>query len=112
MKSFSERCYNLLRKVPRGKVTTYKALAHALHTRAYRAVGRAMNKNPHAPIVPCHRVINSDGRLGGFASGLQNKISLLKKEGVEIKNNSIDLKKFGYSFNQEFLFHSTSPRKG
>ncbi|MEN9626643.1 MAG: hypothetical protein RL557_971 [archaeon] len=99
LKNFNQRCYELLKKVPRGKVTTYKALAHALHTRAYRAVGNAMNKNPYAPFVPCHRVINSDGRLGGFATGLSKKILLLKKEGVAIKNNVIDLKRFGYDFN-------------
>ena len=98
LKNFNERCYELLKKVPRGKVTTYKALAHALHTRAYRAVGRAMNKNPYAPVVPCHRVINSDGKLGGFATGLPKKILLLKKERIEIKNNKIDLKKFGWFF--------------
>ena len=97
-KSFNERCYSLLRKVPRGKVTTYKALALALKTKAYRAVGNAMNKNPYAPQVPCHRVINSNGKLGGFATGLNNKIKLLKEEGVEIKGNVIDLKK--YEFNK------------
>ena len=54
--TFSERCYKLLLKVPKGKVTTYRDLAHALDTKAYRAVGQAMNRNPRAPIVPCHRV--------------------------------------------------------
>ncbi|MEK6818918.1 MAG: MGMT family protein [Nanoarchaeota archaeon] len=99
-KSFNERCYTLLRKVPIGKVTTYKSLALALNTKAYRAVGNAMNKNPYAPQVPCHRVINSNGKLGGFATGLNNKIKLLKEEGVEIKDNSIDLKKFEFKFNK------------
>ncbi len=118
-KSFNERCYDLLRKVPKGKVTTYKELAHALNTGAYRAVGNAMrrnpysflrpvkskknqdfpvNKNPYAPEVPCHRVVNADGRLGGFASGLPKKIAMLKKEGVEIVNDKIDLNKFGHRF--------------
>ena len=97
--SFNSRCYNLLRKVPKGKVTTYKALANALNTKAYRAVGNAMNKNPYAPVVPCHRVINSNGELGGFASGLDNKIKMLKSENVVIgKNNKIDLDKYGFYF--------------
>jgi len=87
-----------LRKVPKGKVTTYKALANELGTAAYRAVGNAMNKNPHAPKTPCHRVINADGRLGGFASGLENKKKLLKAEGVKIENEKIDLDKYGYFF--------------
>ena len=98
MKSFNERCYKLLRKVPRGKVTTYKALAEALGTKAYRAVGNAMNKNPHAPEVPCHRVIKSDGEIGGFASGTDKKMALLIKEGIEVKDNRINLEKFGHIF--------------
>ncbi len=88
-KSFSEQCYALLRKVPKGKITTYKALANALGTKAYRAVGTAMNKNPYAPQIPCHRVINSDGKIGGFASGTKNKIELLKQEGIPIKDGKV-----------------------
>ncbi len=95
--NFNDKCYALLRKVPRGKVTTYKAIAHALGTNAYRAVGNAMNKNPYAPLIPCHRVIASNGSLGGFASGIKNKIKLLKQESVEIKNNRIDLKKHAFT---------------
>ena len=75
--NFSEKCYALLRKVPAGKVTTYRDLAHALKTKAYRAVGNAMNKNPHAPEVPCHRVINTNGKLGGYAHGIKKKIQIL-----------------------------------
>jgi len=52
MKTFSGQIYDLLRTVPRGRVTTYKLLAHTLGTRAYRAVGQAMRKNPYAPEVP------------------------------------------------------------
>ncbi|OGJ13135.1 cysteine methyltransferase [Candidatus Pacearchaeota archaeon RBG_16_35_8] len=93
-KSFNERCYSILKKVPRGKVTTYKEIARALHSNGYRAVGNAMNKNPYAPRVPCHRVISSDGTVGGFASGPKNKIRMLEKEGIEIVNGKINLKKF------------------
>jgi len=57
-KSFSESCYELLKKVPKGKVTTYKILAEKIGTKAYRAVGTSMNKNPFAPKVQCHRVVN------------------------------------------------------
>lgn len=98
MKSFNERCYALLRRVPKGKVTTYKALAQALNTRAYRAVGNAMNKNPYAPHVPCHRVVNANGSLGGFASGLAAKKRLLESEGVEVRNGKIDLSLYGHVF--------------
>lgn len=94
MTSFNEKCYSLLRKVPRGKITTYKEIARALKTKAYRAVGNAMNKNPYAPMVACHRVINSDGSIGGFASGTKTKIKMLKAEGIEIKENKVDLGKY------------------
>lgn len=98
MESFRDKIYKKASKVPRGRVTTYRALARAIGSKAYRAVGTAMNKNPHWPKVPCHRVINSDGRVGGFASGQKKKIVLLRKEGVEIINGKIDLKKFEYKF--------------
>jgi methylated-DNA-[protein]-cysteine S-methyltransferase len=52
MKTFSDKAYDLLRKVPEGRVTTYKEIAHALETRAYRGVGQAMKRNPYAPDVP------------------------------------------------------------
>jgi methylated-DNA-[protein]-cysteine S-methyltransferase len=93
-KSFNERCYAVLVKVPHGKVTTYKAIAKKLHSKAYRAVGNAMNKNPYSPKVPCHRVIKSNGEVGGFASGTKKKIEMLRKEGIEIKNERIDLKRY------------------
>lgn len=100
MKSFNERCYEILKKVPKGKVTTYGEIARRLKTKAYRAVGNAMNKNPYSFIdkgnVPCHRVVGSDGSLTGFAHGLKKKTEMLKKEGIEIKNGKVDLKKYMY----------------
>lgn len=96
MKSFTEKCYSVLKKVPSGKVTTYKEIAFALKSKGYRAVGNAMNKNPYSPRVPCHRVVKSDGKVGGFFSGQKKKIEMLKKEGVEIINGKIDLRKYLY----------------
>ncbi len=87
---FQEACYRLLRQVPRGRITTYKAIAEALGSKAYRAVGSAMNKNPYAPSTPCHRVVNSNGSIGGFASGQGNKKFLLKNEGVTIRHGIIE----------------------
>lgn len=99
-KSFNEKCYDILRHVPKGKVTTYKEIANKLNTKAYRAVGNAMNKNPYAPEVPCHRVINSNGFVGGFAHGAKDKIEMLRKEGVEIDDfGYIDLDKYLHKFN-------------
>ena len=74
-------------------------IAEKLGTKAYRAVGTALNKNPNAPTVPCHRVINSDGGLCGYSKGLKEKIKLLKKENINIKNNKIvNLKKVLFDF--------------
>ena len=87
--SFNERVWELCAKIPRGKVTTYQELAHALGTKAYRAVGNALNKNPHAPVVPCHRVVKSDGRIGGFFGGCAAKEKLLAREGITVTSGSI-----------------------
>lgn len=87
--SFNQRCYQLLRQVPAGRVTTYKDIAEALGTKAFQAVGRAMNQNPNPVEVPCHRVVNSDGRLGGYAFGSERKQALLEAEGVSIQSGKI-----------------------
>jgi methylated-DNA-[protein]-cysteine S-methyltransferase len=86
---FTEKVYNITKRIPKGKISTYGEIAKALNSKAYQAVGSALHKNPYAPIVPCHRVINSNGKIGGFASGTENKIKLLKEEGIKIKNNKI-----------------------
>lgn len=97
--SFNEKCYEVLKGVPRGKVTTYGELARAVGVPgAARAVGNAMNKNPYAPEVPCHRVVGSNGKMVGFADGIDKKIKLLLAEGVEVKNRRVDLSKFMYKF--------------
>ncbi len=80
--------------IPRGKVTTYRLIAKKLKTNAYRAVGNACRNNPYAPRVPCHRVVKSDGTIGGFAgktSGktVQKKVELLRREGVQVKDGKI-----------------------
>lgn len=93
---FHHRVLAAASRIPRGKVATYKDIARAIgRPRAYRAVGNALNKNPHAPKVPCHRVVGAGGRLGGYAGGLKKKIALLRMEGVAVKRNRIDLKKYG-----------------
>lgn len=86
--NFNEKVYNLCKKIPKGYISTYKILANKLNTKAYRAVGRALNKNPYKN-VPCHRVISSSSHLYGFARGLKAKRKLLEKEGIKIKNNKV-----------------------
>jgi len=96
---FFQKVWKLTEKIPAGKVSTYKIIAEKLGCKAYRAVGNALNKNPYAPIVPCHRVVKSDGSVGGFASGTLKKIKLLKKEGIEINNKKIkNFEKFLFRF--------------
>jgi methylated-DNA-[protein]-cysteine S-methyltransferase len=89
MTPLAKRTYTLLKTVPAGRVTTYKALADALGTRAYRAIGQFMKHNPYAPAVPCHRVVSSDGTIGGFNGGITKKIRMLRMEGIKISKNSI-----------------------
>lgn len=94
MTALARRTYELLKTVPKGRVTTYKALARALGTKAYRTIGQFMRQNPYAPTVPCHRVVASDGTIGGFMGkrdglAIKKKIELLKNEGVTIKKNKI-----------------------
>ena len=88
--TFDERCYALLKQVPKGRVTTYKEIAQALDTKAYRAVGNAMNKNPYPKEeYPCHRVLKSNGLVGGYASGTEKKIEMLRAEGLEIRKEKV-----------------------
>lgn len=99
---FNDKVYRLCRKIPKGKVSTYKELANALGTKAYRAVGQAMRRNPYAPEVPCHRVVASDGSLGGFDgkwTTSRKKIALLKDEGVKVEKSKVkEFKKKIYRF--------------
>jgi len=84
---FQVKVWNYLIKIPRGQVKTYKQVAKAINRpKAARAVANACAKNPYAPKVPCHRVIRSDGTLGGFSSpgGTKTKKKMLKKEGFSI----------------------------
>jgi methylated-DNA-[protein]-cysteine S-methyltransferase len=79
-----------IKEITRGRVSTYAAIALSLgRPKATRAVGNALNKNPDAPVVPCHRVVCSDGRIGGYALGVEKKIELLKSEGIEIVNGRV-----------------------
>ena len=93
-KDFNKKCYEKISLIPRGMITTYSEIANSLNSNAYRAVGNAMAKNPNLISVPCHRVIRSDGSLGGYALGIDKKIQLLNTEGIIVKNNQVvDYKK-------------------
>ena len=79
-------------KIPKGKISTYKRIAEKVgRPRAYRAVATALRKNPLHPIVPCHRVVRSDGRFGGEEKRAENRRKLVMKEGIPIKNGRIKI---------------------
>ncbi len=81
MKTFQEKVYAVVKKIPKGKVLTYKQVAAKIgKPGAYRAVGNMLNKN-YDPAIPCHRVIRSDGKLGGYNRGNTAKMKKLKAEG-------------------------------
>jgi methylated-DNA-[protein]-cysteine S-methyltransferase len=85
-----EKVYKKLLEVPKGQVTTYAELAKAIGLEnGQRAIGRMMNKNPYPVIIPCHRVILSNGKIGGYAWGENVKVNMLSKEGVKIRNGKI-----------------------
>ena len=84
---FQLRVWAYLRKIPRGSVKTYSEVAKGIRKPlAVRAVANAIGKNPYAPKIPCHRVIKSDGSLGGYSGkgGVKTKRFLLKKEGIRL----------------------------
>jgi methylated-DNA-[protein]-cysteine S-methyltransferase len=96
MTKFQKKVYELVKKIPRGRVLTYKQVAVKLGcAKLARAVGNALNKNKDSE-VPCHRVIRSDGKIGGYNKGSLAKIRNLKREGIKIKNNKIFTERRGH----------------
>ena len=84
---FQKKVWNYIKKIPKGNVKTYKEVAIAIKTpKSARAVANACAKNPYAPKIPCHRVIRSDGDLGGYSGrgGVKKKLQLLRAEKVNI----------------------------
>ena len=84
---FQLKVWKYLKTIPKGQLRTYKDVAKAIkRPKAVRAVANAVGKNPYAPKIPCHRVIRSDGALGGYSGrgGIAQKLKLLKSEKVEI----------------------------
>ena len=87
---FQIKVWNEIKKIPKGSVRTYKEIAIAInHPKSYRAVANACKKNPYPIVIPCHRVLRSDGRIGGYfgKEKINEKINLLIKEGTLKKIN-------------------------
>lgn len=92
-----DKLWALLQKIPRGKVTTYGELAKMVNT-SPRAIGAMLHANPNMPTIPCHRVVMSDGRIGGYSKGVKKKVHLLQKEGVKVTKFKVDLDKHLFRF--------------
>ena len=81
-------------KIPKGKVSTYKRIAEKIgRPKAYRAVANALHKNPLWPVVPCHRVVGSDGSFGGAKKGAKERRKSVEKEGIPIEKGKVKLTK-------------------
>jgi methylated-DNA-[protein]-cysteine S-methyltransferase len=88
--NLEQKIYKKLLEVPKGNITTYGELAKAVGLKnGQRAVGKIMNKNPYPVIIPCHRVVMSTGKIGGYAYGENVKTKMLNDEGIEIQNGKI-----------------------
>ena len=98
--NLEQKVYKKLLEVPKGQITTYGELAKAVGLKnGQRIIGKIMNKNPYPVIVPCHRVVMSTGKVGGYAYGENIKTKMLNDEGIQIKNGKIlDLENRVYRF--------------
>lgn len=99
MSTLQSRVLELVERIPNGKVTTYAELARAIgKPRAWRAVANALARNPEPMRIPCHRVVRSDGGLGGYKLGVKLKGELLVREGIEIEVGRVNLGKHFFKF--------------
>ncbi len=96
MNEFQSRVLELTSRIPKGKVTTYREIARAMgKPRAYRAVANALRHNPYPIKIPCHRVVRSNGEVGGLGGsvtrGTRKKARMIAAEGVKIRDFKVDL---------------------
>lgn len=95
--NFDHKVYEVVMQIPKGYVMSYGQIGKKLNTKAYRAIGQALRRNPYAPEVPCHRVVRSDLTLGGFrgktkGSEIIAKRKMLEAEGVVFNKNKVSSK--------------------
>lgn len=104
-KSFRQKVYEVVKQISVGKVLTYQDVAKlAGSPGASRAVGSAMKNNPDKAIIPCHRVVGSNGTMNGYAFGGEKvKIEILKKEGVKFKGDKVNLNISRWKINREIV---------
>lgn len=97
MSPLALKLYQTIQRIPAGKVTTYGALAKHLKT-SPRAAASMLAANALPDVYPCFKVVHTDGRIGGYNGGVENKIRRLKSDGIEIVDGKVDLGKFGFEF--------------
>ena len=92
---FRQKVYEIVKLIPKGKVMTYKQIGKKINSKAYRAIGQALKNNQDPKNIPCHRVIKSNGEIGGYFGHINDDLSkkkeeLLKSEGVKMVNGKVD----------------------
>lgn len=92
---FRQKVYEIVKTIPKGKVMTYKQVGERLNSKAYQAIGQALKNNPDPKSIPCHRVIKSNGEIGGYFGHIDDDLSkkkaeLLQSEGIKIVNGKVD----------------------
>jgi len=86
----SKRIYELISQIPKGRISTYGILANeAGRPKASRSIGQIMSNNPRPVLIPCHRIVYSNGRIGGYIGGVKLKIKLLASEGIIVKDGKV-----------------------
>ncbi|MEM3122372.1 MAG: MGMT family protein [Candidatus Pacearchaeota archaeon] len=92
--------YSNLKKVPKGKVITYKSLGDSVNSKAYRFIGKCMANNPNFIENPCYKVVLSNGKVGNYSGkgGINKKVKKLKDDGIKVTNGKVDLFEYGYKF--------------
>lgn len=93
--NFDQKVYEIVKTIPKRKVMTYKSVAEKMGSKAYRAVGNALKNNPDPENIPCHRVVRTDLKIGGYFGHIDDYLSKekenkLKNEGVKIENGKVD----------------------
>ena len=101
--TFAQEVYELIRSIPKGKISTYKEVAKAIgKPKAVRAVGHVLKANRHPDKTPCYKIVRSDGSLGGYCGSDPKNISrkerLLKRDGIKVVDGKVDLRKYLYRF--------------
>lgn len=90
MTKFAKKVLMIVKRIPKGKVMTYKEIAIKLGNKNLaRAVGQVLKRNPSPIVIPCHRVVRSDGKIGGYSLGIKKKKELLRKEGILIIGDKV-----------------------